>query len=401
MEKIKKQHFIYLILLVAVFSTAIRPLLYGQDFMSRERENEIKMSGKYYWGEGSDFVEEMAKLIAFVELSNQIIQDAVGQSEQLDEILKAIDMGAHLERLPLQGKNKILAWIAKDSVLLTVTNQRPITRNEPQPPPAAPAIQGQQESDPQPEPEQELTSAPQPELESIHELNPVTTGNIVLQELSSCKTYNEVRRVATINGLVRGQIGAGSIGFLNPENCIIAVFNSNGMLLALLDTGGNSRMDILSGNTVSNPEQYYNREGYYLMYMQQKNTGGTNTQTQTVQQQPQTFNTTHFVINGDAKQYSYNGRSFIGDINTQNGLRLDFRSDAATATISLVYRSDNRGGKLIVNGMIQNIDFPSTNWDWGTKVIQGVRLNQGLNTIQFFGGYKTEYGPDIAEITIK
>jgi len=35
---------------------------------------------------------------------------------------------------------------------------------------------------------------------------------------------------------VRGEIGAGSKGFSNPENCIIAVFTTNGALTALLNT---------------------------------------------------------------------------------------------------------------------------------------------------------------------
>ena len=256
MEKFKTKHVICF-LWVAVLLMAIQLRLYSQDYLPKERENEIKMSGKYYWGEGSDLIEEVAKLIAFVELSNQIIQDAVGQSDQLDEILKAIDMGAHLGQLPQQGKNKILAWIAKDSVLLTVTTQRPITRNEK--PPSTTVVQKEQ------------VSASHSELVSIHDLNPVLTDNTVLQKLASCRTFNEIKRVATMNGLVRGQIGAGSKGFLNPDNCIIAVFTSDGTLSALLDAGGNSRTDMLSGNIIQNPEQFYNREGYYLLYMQQKN----------------------------------------------------------------------------------------------------------------------------------
>jgi|GEM_PF-6184811 len=271
MGKIKTQHFVCF-LLIAVFAIAIQTHLYGQDYLPKERENEIKMSEKYYWGEGSDFIEELAKLSAFVELSNQIIKDAVGQSEQQDEILKAIQMGAHLERLQQQGKIKILAWIVKDSVLLTVTTQKPITQtfvSKPDPP--APVVHKEEEVVPPPEITPPPETIPPPEITPISEMKSVLTENPVLQELAACKTYKDVKRVATKNGIVRGQIGKGSIGFLNPENCIIAVFTLDGTLSALLDVGGDFRTDLLSGNKIQNPDRYYNSGEYYLWYMQQKN----------------------------------------------------------------------------------------------------------------------------------
>jgi len=270
MKKLKSQRLVCF-LLIAVSAIVIQPRLYGQNYLSKERENEIKMSGNYYWGEGSDFIEELAKLSASVELSNHIIQDAVGQSEQLDEILKAIDTGAHLDRLPQQGKIKILAWIAKESVMLTVTVQRPITQNyEPQYIPSVHVVQDVEDPvivveerfifpdafDSQP------VIAPTPER--VH----IATDNPVLQQLAACRNYGDVRRVATMNGLVRGEFGKGSKGFSNPDNCIIAVFNSGGLLEALLDAGGSSRIDLLSGISIQNPERYYNRD--YLWYMQVK-----------------------------------------------------------------------------------------------------------------------------------
>ena len=283
MGKIKTQHFVCF-LLIAVFAIAIQTHLYGQDYLPKERENEIKMSEKYYWGEGSDFIEELAKLSAFVELSNQIIKDAVGQSEQQDEILKTIQMGAHLERLQQQGKIKILAWIVKDSVLLTVTTQRqrPITQTfVPKPDLPAPVVHKEEEVVPPPEIVPTLETIPTPEITPMSEMKSVSaasvltesvpTKNPVLQELAACRTYKDVKRVATKNGIVRGQIGKGSIGFLNPENCIIAVFSPDGTLSALLDTGGDFRTDLLSGNKIQNPDRYYNPSEYYLWYMQQKN----------------------------------------------------------------------------------------------------------------------------------
>ena len=267
MEKIKTQRFVCFLLIV-IFAIAIQPCLYGQEYLSKESEKEIKTSGNYYWSESSDFDEEIAKMNASVELSNQIIKDAVGQSKQSDEILKTINTSAHLDRLPQQGKIKILAWIPKENVLLTVAVQRPITQQayEPQHIVAEPVVK-EEESVYQPEVEILVQEGPIFQQEKIA----VATDNPVLQQLAACKTYGDVRRAATMNGLVCGEIGSGSKGFLNPENCIIAVFTVDGMLSALLNIGNNSRTDLLSGKTVQNPEQYYSREKYFLWYMQQKN----------------------------------------------------------------------------------------------------------------------------------
>jgi hypothetical protein len=259
MKMIKKQH-ITAFSLIAMLAIALQTPLYGQDYLSKERENEIKMSGNYYWGECSDFDEDMAKLCASADLSNRIIEAAVVQTTQQDEILKAIDTGTHLERLPQQGKVKILAWIAKDSVLVTVTTQRPITQTPATTPMNLnPVIQPEEEFVAQSEPE----PIPEPIL--------APTGNSVMQQLAACKTYNEVKRVAKKNGVVSGIINTGSKGFANPTECIIAVFTADGALSALLDVGNVSRTDLLSGNTVQNPEQYYPTEEYSLLYMQQKN----------------------------------------------------------------------------------------------------------------------------------
>lgn len=233
------------ILMITALLLSFSFCLSAQNYLPKERENEIKLSGKYYWGECSDFKEVEAKQCALVDLSNQIIKTAVNQSIKVEEILKAIEMSAHFEPLRQQGKQKILAWIEKDSVF--VTTKKPIT----------------QLSDSKP-----IEQTPPPASES----KPAATdNNTVLQKLAACKTYNDVKRVAIMNGLVRGSIINSSKGFANPAKCIIAVFTLDGTLSALLDTGGSSRTDLISGKTIQNPEQYYNRENYYLIYMQQKN----------------------------------------------------------------------------------------------------------------------------------
>jgi len=119
--------------------------------------------------------------------------------------------------------------------------------------------------------------------------------------------------------------------------------------------------------------------------------------------QPQTYNAQNYTRIGNAALRSGQGHNYIGDINASNGFRFTVNSNnARTATFSIVYSTDpNRGGRLIVNGTTQNIIFDRTGWGvWRTKEVQ-VQLRQGANTIEFYGGYQTEWAPDIAEITIK
>ena len=114
-----------------------------------------------------------------------------------------------------------------------------------------------------------------------------------------------------------------------------------------------------------------------------------------------TYTTSDFVKTGNAVLQNFNGKNYIGDINSENGILLILNSNSyATVRLSILYRSDTCGGKLIVNGVTQNMDFPSTNWAWGVKTVSGIQLIQGTNTIEFRGGYHTEYAPAIAEITI-
>ena len=118
--------------------------------------------------------------------------------------------------------------------------------------------------------------------------------------------------------------------------------------------------------------------------------------------QPQTYTSSHFTRIGNATLRNTDGKNFIGDINVTNGFRFTINSNtASTVNVDIVYSSDNRNGKLIVNGTAQNINFPSTNWNWGTKTVQ-VSLRQGANTIEFYGGVPTrnDYAPDIAEIKV-
>ena len=110
----------------------------------------------------------------------------------------------------------------------------------------------------------------------------------------------------------------------------------------------------------------------------------------------QTYTTHHFSIFGNAQSYN----SYIGNIDSKSGFRFTVNSDSkTTAKLSLKYQCDKRGGILKVNDEVQNLYFPAINGNWGTKEVIA-QLEQGTNTIEFGGGWLTDYAPDIAEIKV-
>jgi len=254
--------------LIIMMITAFAPCLPAQNYLSKERENEIKTSGKYYWNECSDFKEQEAKQCAFDELCYRVIEDAANQTERLDTA--AIKTNARFDLLQQQGKIKILAWIEKTAQQIESVEEEVIWQ----------AIQAdeiqvdkvekeivRQPTQPVSQPQPETVSEPKQVPQQKQEQYP----GRVLQELIACKDYDCVRRVAITSGLVRGSKLNSSEGFGNPEKCIIAVFTADKKLSALLDAGKGSRKDLLTSKTIQNPEQYYDLKIYFLWYLQQKN----------------------------------------------------------------------------------------------------------------------------------
>jgi len=112
---------------------------------------------------------------------------------------------------------------------------------------------------------------------------------------------------------------------------------------------------------------------------------------------PQTYTASDFKAFGKAT----NNNGWIGNIDTNSGFRFSANSENnTTAKLSIKYKSDNRSGILKVNDEIQNLYFPSTNWNVGTKEVIA-QMKQGQNSIEFCGGWLTDNAPDIAEITVK
>lgn len=224
--------------------------VFAQSYLTEDIEQDIKLSGKYYWEEGYDFDETKACQIALKELTNRIISDAVNQTNNREDFLRELEIDAHLNRIRQEGMICIIAWIVKDSVF--VTSQGHLNKLQ----------------------ESAINSSTSTVFEpsstsTFSDMNTSKTDDIVLQELLKCKNYKEINKVINRRGLVKGEMNS-SEGFDRPDLCYIAIFDTNGLLKGLLDRGNLSRKDLISGQKIQNPESYFRNEGYNLLYLQRK-----------------------------------------------------------------------------------------------------------------------------------
>ena len=218
----------------------------AQQYITEEREIEIKTTDNYYWAEGlHPSNENEAKSIALSSLGDEILKDVLNQSIKNKEDLKELEMSVHFDRIQQEGEICILAWISKDNVF--ITTKRPVQQT------------------PKPQVEQK----PADKKPEVKEASSNTITDPVLQNIAQCKNYKEVSKVLKQNGYISGAINS-SEGFDNVGQCFIAVFSSDGSLRALLDKGDSRRKNLMSGETIKDPETYYRNNNYSLLYFQQK-----------------------------------------------------------------------------------------------------------------------------------
>ncbi|MBO7468603.1 MAG: hypothetical protein J6T81_00585 [Bacteroidales bacterium] len=219
---------------------------YAQQYITEEREIEIKTTDNYYWAEGlHPNNENEAKSIALNTLGDEILKDVLNQSIKNKEDLKELEMSVHFDRIQQEGEICILAWISKDNVF--ITTKRPVQQT----------------------PKLQVEQKPANKKPEVKEASSNTIADPVLQHIAQCKNYKEVSKVLKQNGYISGALNS-TEGFDNKGQCIIAVFSSDGMLRALLDKGDSSRKDMITGEIIKNPETYYRNNNYSLLYFQQK-----------------------------------------------------------------------------------------------------------------------------------
>jgi len=258
-------------LLIAVFLLLSATNGYGQETLSREQEREIKVSGKYFFGEGTAFDETEAKSIALNELTQAVLVSLLQQSiktEKNEVLQKTLEIQAKTAHLPLTGRVRILAWIAKDNIngqgdpdKITTELKNPEPKNQS---PVNPVIP---ESEKNPAPV--VLVAPEPETKPTPDPSKPPIVSPVIQDLATSGTYNKFTSKVSNWKRQGKEITYGrKSSFQYPDKCYIAVFNSSKTLIALLDAvaGNNSRTDLLTGNIIQNPELHYS--GNELLWIQ-------------------------------------------------------------------------------------------------------------------------------------
>lgn len=217
----------YLFLIISLFFPCMG--LYAQEFMTQEQEIEIKISGNYYWAEGSDFDVVSAKKYALDELSNYVVTELLTAAVARDELIANIKMNARFSLLPREGKSWVLAWVHKDSVLCSPSDSRG-------------EVNGAMEEE-----SEEKSDKVNPEVEHIPD--PIDPIYELPEDLLSCKTFTDFKRKIILNGYIYGNLNT-SKGFENPEDCFIAVFDRDGSICGILTPGTTSRRDLITGDVI-------------------------------------------------------------------------------------------------------------------------------------------------------
>jgi hypothetical protein len=211
---------------------------FGQEILPKEKEREIKTSGKYFYGEYSAFDEAEAKECALKDLTQAVIIDMIQRAIKSDEteMQSAMEMRAQTARLNLTGRIRVLAWIEKENVAAK-PEATATTASE------AGILTGETG-------ETEPVASPKPDYSTI--------SNPVARDLATCETFDQFRRMA--DGFRRqGKLiyGTNKASFSDIEKCFAAVFTSKQKLIALLDAGQTTRTDLLTGNAIANIERQF------------------------------------------------------------------------------------------------------------------------------------------------
>ena len=237
---------------------------YGQETLSIEREREIKTTGGYYFAECTAFEESVAKECALRQLTEKVIASLLQQSirsEKPEEMQKIVEMRANMAQLPIIGRVQILAWVSKDSVLLMPANDVKSKTKL--------VIEAPEKVEPaKVEPAKVEVIQENKEPVTVNDNSSIPSiANPVIQDLSTSGTLVQFERKA--DGWARqGKLiySSRKTAFVSPNNCHIAIFSSSRTLIALLGEGNASRTNLLTGETIQNPEQHYS--GNQIIWIQ-------------------------------------------------------------------------------------------------------------------------------------
>ena len=101
---------------------------------AKEMEREVKISGNYYYGDGTAKTEEAALELAAEELKLMIAEDVMQQEDGVDIDFQGFEENIGTLVIPLQGRVRAITFVQKKEVRLDrATGKKLMVRSEEHP----------------------------------------------------------------------------------------------------------------------------------------------------------------------------------------------------------------------------------------------------------------------------
>ncbi len=304
-----KQIFIILLLAVSISNVSV----FGQANPNKAKEREVKVSGKYYYGEGLDTDITVSQKNAFDDLKLMILEAAMANNADLSNAdFKGFESDIETVTFELEGRVKVLMYLAKSSVKFESTGNSNVfvIRNtddgvdlvaqSPSPEkvitiqPVEPAPVASKEEEPKiititssrsipakstPAPQEDPQAAQRPGTETpsknVASATPpartttttaATTASanvatrptsqnkkaddMIINQLLPIRQYDEARQILNKNKL-SGKLMYGQLATLSkPQDCYFLVLRDRAVVDILDKSEGVNRRSLLTGNVV-------------------------------------------------------------------------------------------------------------------------------------------------------
>ncbi len=261
----------------------------AQEKSGKEIEREIKLSGKYYYGEGLDSNLKSAQKNAFDDLKLMILEDLMENNEKLSTVdFNSFEDDIETVKFDLEGRVKVLMYLAKSDIgIENVSEQKVfVIRNtdegvevvqhdtEPtQPQPTQPSERADQSNSqttiisgkPQsmgdgstPTTPLASTTPPSQDGRNPNSASPLAnsgqgasgSGDPIIDQLLGIRMYEEARQVLN-NNKVKGKLMYGQIATMStPSNCYFLVLRNREIIDILSKGDSPERKSLRTGSVV-------------------------------------------------------------------------------------------------------------------------------------------------------
>ncbi len=237
---------------------------------SKDIERDVKMSGKYYYGEGIDSVVGSAREIAFDDLKLMILEKMMEENKELTNVdCKSLEDNFETIEIELEGRVKIVMFTPKSDLHFEYDgeNRVVVSREE-----GVVLLPSTSTSTPTPEPEavieEESIATPivetseteaEAEVEALS-TTPNSEGDIesiqkgtdpIIAELLDIKSYSEARHILN-RYKYSGQLKYGKFETMpESQDCFLMILNS-GDIVDILDSAQSpERVSLTTGKTTT------------------------------------------------------------------------------------------------------------------------------------------------------